>query len=99
MNRRVGCLILALLFALREIAAGAAGAEMGTLWVDEVADGLDLDGRIALGSTLRELGEDHTVVVITHNEELARHLRAEVHLKVKDGTVTGQPWASPETRW
>ena len=89
---------VALLFALREIAAGAAGIEPGTLWVDEVADGLDLDGRIALGSTLRELGEDHTVVVITHNEELARHLRAELHLKVKDGTVSGQSWASPETR-
>lgn len=78
---------VALLLALAEIARAAAGNEPGTCFFDEVFDALDGDGRAAVADALRELSKDRAVVVITHDEELARSLRASTYLEVSEGKV------------
>lgn len=61
---------VALLFALSEVAAAAAGEEPGTLWVDEVFDGLDTPGVQAVSVALAALSASRAVCVITHNPAL-----------------------------
>jgi DNA repair exonuclease SbcCD ATPase subunit len=79
---------VALLFALAEVAAGSRGTTAGTLWVDEVTDGLDQEGRLALADAFRELGRDRCVVVISHSDDFSRQLRPDIHYDVRDGVVT-----------
>lgn len=78
---------VALLLALAEVARAAAGNEPGTCFFDEVFDALDADGRAAVADALRELAQDRAVFVITHDEELARSLRAETYLEAEGGKV------------
>jgi DNA repair exonuclease SbcCD ATPase subunit len=73
---------IALLCALAEIAAAARGVSQGDLFVDEVADGLDADGRAAVAEVFRELAKDKSVVVITHDADLAKLLQPVQHLHV-----------------
>jgi DNA repair exonuclease SbcCD ATPase subunit len=78
---------VALLLALAEVTRAAAGNEPGTCFFDEVFDALDPDGRAAVADALRELAKDRAVLVITHDEELARSLRAATYLEAKGGKV------------
>jgi DNA repair exonuclease SbcCD ATPase subunit len=67
---------VALLMALSEVSAAAAGQSPGTLWFDEVFDALDGDGVRAICDALPDLAADRAVVVITHNAALAAGLPA-----------------------
>jgi DNA repair exonuclease SbcCD ATPase subunit len=78
---------VALLFALGEIAAAARGVTQDDVFIDEVADGLDAEGRAAISEALCELAENRSIIVITHNEELARMLQPVQHLHI---TTTGK---------
>ena len=65
---------VALLLALSEVASAAVGAAPGTLWLDEVFDGLDEEGVHAVVDALRALSAERAVVVITHNPVLIQAL-------------------------
>jgi len=77
----------ALLLALAEVAAAAYGKHPGTVFVDEVFDALDADGIEAVAEALAELAFDRCVVVITHDELLARKIPAVQRVRVEAGTV------------
>ena len=61
---------VAFVLAFAEIEAGASGFDSGTMFFDEVLDGLDEEGREAAFDILSELAEHTCVVVITHNKQL-----------------------------
>lgn len=69
---------VALIMALAEVQAAAAGKDRGTLFMDEVFDSLDAQGREAVQHEMRELAKERTVVVITHVDELASRLNADL---------------------
>ena len=73
---------VALLLALQQTAQLAAGGTGWTVWVDEVGDGLDTEGRRLLVDVLHQLAEDRAVVVITHDEEMMRGLQPVHHVKL-----------------
>jgi DNA repair exonuclease SbcCD ATPase subunit len=74
-----------LLLALAEVAG--AGRTRGTLFLDEVFDALDHDGRMLVCQALGELGQTQSVVVITHAEDLAQHIPAVQRLQVVAGRI------------
>jgi len=73
---------VALLLALSEVAAAAVGERPGTLWVDEVFDGLDDSGVHAVCCALDALSAERAVVVITHNPALVAQLPKAQHVRV-----------------
>lgn len=79
---------LALLLALGEVAGAARGMVTGTIFLDEALDALDRDGVDAAVDAVKELATVRAVVVITHNEELARKLDAVMRLRIEGGKVT-----------
>lgn len=79
---------VAMLFSLGEFEAAAAGTRPGTLWLDEIMDGLDDNGIDAVSEVLQELSQERLIVVISHRKELCQALNPVTHLHVKDGTVT-----------
>jgi len=77
----------ALLLALAEVASAAYGRKPGTVFVDEVFDALDADGIEAVAEALAELALERCVVVITHDELLARKIPAVKRVRVEAGKV------------
>lgn len=78
---------VAVLLALAEVRAAAAGTVPGTMFFDEVFDTLDADGIAAVAEALREIAGDRCVVVITHAEELADELEAVARIAIADGRI------------
>jgi DNA repair exonuclease SbcCD ATPase subunit len=74
-----------LLLALAEVAGH--GNHRGTLFLDEVFDALDRDGRALVCQALAELGQTQSVVVITHAEDLARAIPAVQRFEVSAGEL------------
>lgn len=74
-----------LLLALAEVAG--AGRSRGTLFLDEVFDALDGDGRALVCQALGEIGQTQPVVVITHQEDLARNIPAVQRYEVVQGAL------------
>lgn len=74
-----------LLLALAEVAG--AGKERGTLFLDEVFDALDTEGRELVCRALGELGATQSVVVITHSEDLAARVPAAQRFNVERGEL------------
>jgi DNA repair exonuclease SbcCD ATPase subunit len=74
-----------LLLALAEVAGH--GRARGTLFLDEVFDALDRDGRALVCRALGELGQTQSVVVVTHQEDLARSIPAVQRFEVSAGTL------------
>lgn len=74
-----------LLLALAEVAG--SGRSRGTLFLDEVFDALDADGRELVCRALGELGATQSVVVITHQEDLAMRIPAVQRLRVEQGQI------------
>lgn len=70
---------VALLFALAELANAAHGRHPGTLFLDEVFDGLDSSGFDAVAEALVTLAQDRAVVVISHRADLAARLNPVLH--------------------
>lgn len=64
---------LALLLGLAQVAGGDVMG--GTIFLDECADALDVEGTVAMVGVLNELARDRAVVVITHSDALASRLR------------------------
>jgi len=79
---------VAILLALAEVATAAAGAQPGTLWMDEVFDALDADGVAAVCEAIRQIAADRPVVVISHRVEAAELLQPVKHLRVEAGRVS-----------
>jgi DNA repair exonuclease SbcCD ATPase subunit len=81
---------VALLFALSEIAAAARGIQQGDIVVDEIADSLDMKGRLAVAEALKELSKERSVIAITHDTEFAKMLEPKQHVLItkKDGIST-----------
>lgn len=79
---------VAILLALAEVASAAHGNAGGTLWFDEVFDALDTDGVEAVAGALDELARDRCVVVISHNQTLARRLTTALRLEAEAGKLT-----------
>lgn len=77
-----------LLLALAEVSAAARGAGRGTLFLDEVFDAVDSEGVPLVAEAIGELGETRPVVVITHSQDLAKHIQATLRLHVDAGTIT-----------
>jgi DNA repair exonuclease SbcCD ATPase subunit len=73
---------VALLLALSEVAAAAVGERPGTLWADEVFDGLDEVGVHAVCCALDALSAERAVVVITHNPLLSALLPNAHHVRL-----------------
>lgn len=76
---------LALLLGVSEIAAGASGGPPGTLFLDEVFDAIDPESVADVAEAIEEIGRSRPVVLITHNPELAKRVRAScrVHFQRK----------------
>lgn len=74
-----------LLLALAEVAGH--GNTRGTLFLDEVFDALDRDGRALVCQALAELGQTQSVVVITHQDDLARSIQAVQRFEVSNGEL------------
>jgi DNA repair exonuclease SbcCD ATPase subunit len=79
---------VALLLALAEVQAGAAGGAPGTLWLDEVFDTLDTSGKAAVSAALGDVAQERCVVVITHSDELAASLESTRRIVFKSGRVS-----------
>ena len=79
---------VALLLGVAELAGAASRSESSSLFFDELFDGLDASGRAACAGALAELAADRTVVVITHDEDLAARLPAVRRVRVVDGCVS-----------
>lgn len=79
---------LALMLALAEVAGGSMSHGRSTLFFDEVFGALDSGGCRAVARVLRELAGDHCVVVLTHVDQLAEDLGADVHVQVRGGKIT-----------
>lgn len=77
----------AIMFALSEVVAGATRQPNGTMFADEVFDGLDAAGSTAVIEALEELSSDRTVLVITHKQDLADRIPAtkRIHFGVNNG--------------
>jgi DNA repair exonuclease SbcCD ATPase subunit len=73
---------VALLLALSEVAAGAQGCAPGTLFLDEVFDGLDPRGREGVCSVLEALSADRGIVVITHDTSLQGMVGEDSHVEL-----------------
>ncbi len=78
----------ALLLALAEVASAASGRPPGTLFLDEIADSLDDAGCAAVCEAIGEMAQDRCVVVISHNDVLARSLHPAKHIHVDSGVVS-----------
>ena len=78
---------IALLLALAEVAAGAAGVQPGTLFMDEVTDALDDEGMAVLADVLSDLSQSRCLVVITHSDTVADLLKPSLRLYAQDGTL------------
>lgn len=74
-----------LLLALAEVAGH--GMTRGTLFLDEVFDALDRDGRALVCQALAEIGQTQSVVVVTHQEDLARAIPAAQRFEVTHGQL------------
>lgn len=59
----------------------------GTLWLDELLDGLDHAGVEAAADTLEDLATTRCVVVVSHNAQLEARLRPVLHLHLEEGVV------------
>lgn len=79
---------VAILLGIAEMSQSMLGIEPGTMFVDEIVDGLDDEGVEAVCKALNEMARTRCVVVISHNERVYRALKASRHLHVEDGTVT-----------
>jgi DNA repair exonuclease SbcCD ATPase subunit len=78
----------ALAVALAEVTAAASGRKPGTLWLDEIDDGLDSgEGVSQVAQLIQELARDRCVVVITHSDRLAEEREAVERWDVCDGKV------------
>lgn len=78
---------VALLLALAEVRAAAAGTVPGTMFFDEVFDTLDESGIAAVAEALRDISGDRCVVVVTHADELADELDAVARIVIADGRI------------
>jgi DNA repair exonuclease SbcCD ATPase subunit len=80
---------LALMLALQEVAEAAHGVKFGTVFIDEAFDALDADVVPEAVELLRDLAEDRCVILITHNELVAKHLGDAMvaHMHVERGSV------------
>jgi DNA repair exonuclease SbcCD ATPase subunit len=76
---------VSLLLALAEVQAGARGAGLPTLFLDEVLDTLDQDGVAAVVGALDELSRRRCVVVITHSQDLAEEIGAAMRVAFVGG--------------
>lgn len=80
---------IAMLFALGELASDSRGiSPQSTLFIDEVFDGLDVDGREAVVAMLNEISKDRCVVVITHSKSLLAELTADMKIVATDGKLS-----------
>lgn len=64
---------LSLLMAMRDMAAHRASGVAGgidQLFADELFDGLDASGSVAVADMLREIAESHPVILVTHDARL-----------------------------
>ncbi len=75
----------AVLLALAEVAGAAAGRSDGTIWLDEVLDALDAEGRALVAQALADLANTRCIVLITHMEDLAAQLPAVARYRVEPG--------------
>ncbi len=78
---------VALMLALAEVSSGLEGRTTGTLFFDELFDGLDMVGTQMVVECLQELSKNRCVVVISHSEALATHLRPKMRLVVCNGVI------------
>jgi recombinational DNA repair ATPase RecF len=76
---------VALLFGVGDLARGSSPP--GTLWLDEVFAHLDVDGKDAATELVRDLARDRCVVVVEHDPEFVRGLRADKHVRVERGRL------------
>jgi Straboviridae exonuclease subunit 2 len=67
---------VALLLGLAEVAAHSSGHGDSSLFGDEVMDALDEDGRDAAASLISALGQRRNFILISHNEALAKSVKA-----------------------
>lgn len=79
---------VAFVLAFGEFAAAASGSKQGTLWMDEILDGLDDDGIEAVSESLNDLSQNRAIVLITHRQDLASSLKPVKHLHISEGVIT-----------
>ena len=73
---------IGLMLALAEVSLSVHNAQAGTMFFDEVFDALDVEGVAAVCDVLDELADSRAIVLISHNEEVAKGVRNVVsHLR------------------
>jgi DNA repair exonuclease SbcCD ATPase subunit len=73
---------LAIMLALAEVAAGASGTTPGTLFLDEVCDGIDESGTGFVVDLVADLAKTRCVVLITHRQDLAEAIPAKLRVNL-----------------
>jgi DNA repair exonuclease SbcCD ATPase subunit len=79
---------MSILLALSILADASRGRDSGTLFLDEVFDGLDAPGLVAVGQIVEEIAEERAVVVVSHHPILVQHLKPRLWLHVEDQKIT-----------
>lgn len=82
-RRRVDVAVTFALAALRT----EGTSERSTLWLDEVADGLDESGVEAMAGVLEDIAERQPVVVVSHDDRLVRLLSCAARYEVVRGEL------------
>lgn len=80
---------LAFLFSIAEVTELIHGgtSTLGTLWLDEIFDGVDDVGVDAVLDLIRSVAQRRCVVVISHNEKIKFQLRPDIIYKFEKGNV------------
>ncbi len=78
---------VAMLLAMAEVSSAARGVQTGTLFFDEVLDGLDEAGVAAVAETLQEMARERCVVVITHSRALVDRLPNATKIRITNGAI------------
>ena len=79
---------VAILLGLAELARAASHTSRSTVFFDEVFDSLDEEGVSLVSSVIEEMGEERSVVVISHSPDFVAGLSPCMHVSIKKGEVS-----------
>lgn len=79
---------VAILLGLAELARAASHTSRSTVFFDEVFDSLDEEGVSLVSSVIEEMGEERSVVVISHSPDFVAGLSPCMHLSINKGEVS-----------
>ncbi len=79
---------VAVMFAMSEISRMLNNLDISTLFLDEVMDSLDDDGKLLAIDALHKVAETTPIVIVSHDTTLMTELRPDMHYTVEEGRVS-----------